>query len=45
MARRLRYILPGVAVHIIQRGVNRVACFRADTDYLVYLSHLRQLSA
>lgn len=45
MARRLRYILPGVAVHVIQRGVNRVACFRADTDYLVYLSQLRQLCA
>ena len=44
MARRSRYILPGVAVHIIQRGVNRVPCFRAEADYLVYLSHLRQLS-
>ena len=31
-------------MHIIQRGVNRVACFRTDADYLVYLSHLRQLS-
>jgi putative transposase len=45
MARRPRYLLPGVAVHIIQRGVNRAACFRAEADYLVYLSHLRQLSA
>jgi putative transposase len=44
MARRLRYILPGVAVHIVQRGVNRAACFHGDADYLVYLSHLRQLS-
>ena len=45
MARRPRYILPGVAVHVIQRAINRVACFRANADYLVYLSHLRQLSA
>jgi putative transposase len=45
MARRPRYILPGVAVHVIQRAVNRVACFRSDADYLVYLSHVRQLSA
>jgi putative transposase len=45
MARRLRLILPGVAVHLIQRGVNRVPCFRAEADYLVYLSHLWQLSA
>ena len=44
MARRLRQILPGVAVHVIQRGVNRSACFRADPDYFVYLSNLRQLS-
>jgi putative transposase len=44
MARRLRYILPGVAVHVVQRGVDRAACFRGDADYLVYLSHLRQLS-
>jgi REP-associated tyrosine transposase len=45
MARRLRHILPGVAVHLIQRGVNRAACFGAEADYLVYLSHVRQLSA
>jgi putative transposase len=44
MPRSLRLILPGVAVHIIQRGNNRAACFRTDGDYLVYLAHLRQLS-
>ena len=33
-----------MAVHVIQRGNNRVACFREDVDYLVYLSHLRELS-
>jgi putative transposase len=45
MARLPRQLLPGVAVHVIQRGVNRVPCFRGDADYLVYLSHLRRLSA
>ena len=45
MARRARQFYPGVAVHVIQRGVNRVACFRAEADYLIYLSHLRSLSA
>ena len=45
MARPSRQLLPGVAVHVIQRGVNRVPCFRLDADYLVYLSHLRCLSA
>ena len=44
MPRPSRLILPGVAVHIIQRGNNRVACFRNDNDYLMYLAHLRQLS-
>jgi putative transposase len=42
--RPLRLILPGVAVHVIQRGNNRVACFRHEADYLVYLSHLRELA-
>lgn len=44
MPRSLRLILPGVAVHVIQRGNNRAACFRSDSDYLVYLAHLRKLS-
>ena len=44
MARPLRRILPDVAVHIRQRGVNGVACFRAEADYLFYLSYLRRLS-
>jgi putative transposase len=44
MPRSLRLILPGIAVHIIQRGNNRAACFRSDGDHLVYLAHLRQLS-
>ena len=44
MPRLLRLILPGTAVHIVQRGNNRAACFRQDADYLVYLSHLRELS-
>lgn len=44
MARHPRLIFPDVAVHIIQRGNNRNACFRADGDYLVYLAHLRHLS-
>ncbi|HWD23664.1 MAG TPA: transposase [Burkholderiales bacterium] len=44
MPRPLRLILPGVAVHIIQRGNNRVACFRQDSDCLVYLSHLQELA-
>lgn len=44
MARRPRLIYPQVAAHIIQRGNNRNACFRADGDYLTYLAHLRHLA-
>jgi len=44
MSRPWRLILPGVALHIIQRGNNRSACFREDSDYLTYLAHLRHLS-
>ena len=43
MPRPPRSILPGVAVHVNQRGNNRVACFRHESDYLMYLAHLRQL--
>jgi len=45
MPRQSRYIVPEVAAHIIQRGNNRIACFREDSDYLTYLFHLRQLAA
>jgi putative transposase len=41
----MRLVFPGVALHVIQRGVDRAACFRAEADYLVYLSHLRSLSS
>jgi putative transposase len=45
MARPARFILPGVAVHAIQRGNNRASCFRGAGDYAAYLSSLRELSA
>jgi putative transposase len=44
MARVARLVVPDVALHIIQRGNNRNACFAHDSDYLTYLSTLRQLS-
>lgn len=40
MPRRSRIILPGVPVHLIQRGNNRQACFYADEDYQAYLHWL-----
>jgi putative transposase len=44
MARQNRLILPGVAVHITQRGNDRADCFRRDSDYMVYLLHLCELA-
>lgn len=45
MSRPVRLIVPGVALHIIQRGNNRAACFGQDADYLTYLGYLRHLSS
>jgi putative transposase len=45
MPRHSRLVLPGVALHIIQRGNDRQACFRRDGDYLLYLLHLRELAS
>jgi len=44
MPRQRRLIFPGVAVHVVQRGNNRMACFRGDSDYRLYLLYLRELS-
>jgi putative transposase len=44
MARHPRVSVPGVALHVIQRGNNRSACFLQDGDYLTYLAYLRHLS-
>jgi putative transposase len=45
MPRQQRLIVPDVAVHIVQRGNNRGACFFGPGDYRLYLLHLRQLAA
>jgi putative transposase len=44
MPRQARLVLPDVALHVIQRGHNRQACFRHETDHLVYLTLLHDLS-
>jgi putative transposase len=44
MPRRPRLTLAGVAVHLIQRGNNRGACFFAEEDYSLYLHHLAELA-
>jgi putative transposase len=42
LPRRARLALPGVPLHIIQRGNNRQVCFFADEDYRFYLDWLKQ---
>jgi len=43
MPRQARYVVPDVALHVIQRGHNRTTCFRDDTDRMVYLADLANL--
>jgi len=42
MPRRQRMYLPGVPAHVVQRGVNRTACFFTDADYRCYLTYLKK---
>ena len=44
MARRMRLRLGGVAVHLIQRGVDGEACFLTDRDRACYLAELGALT-
>ena len=44
MARRPRFVLPGVPQHVIQRGNNREPCFFSEEDYRAYLSILSEVS-
>ena len=45
MGRHSRLVVPGVALHVRQRGNARQDCFRQDNDRLVYLSLLREHAA
>ena len=45
MPRRLRFVLPGVPLHVVQRGVNRQACFLDGKDKQRYLDYLRSCLA
>lgn len=42
MPRKRRLFLPGVPVHVVQRGNHRQAVFSDDNDYRVYLERLGQ---
>lgn len=45
MPRRPRLLLPGVPIHIIQRGIDRSACFFTDADRSFYLEALEECAA
>lgn len=45
MPRRSRIRLPGLPLHIVQRGVNRTACFLSDGDRMHYLDLLGRAAA
>src|SRR6266566_5488749 len=40
MPRKLRFTLPGIPQHVIQRGNNREPCFLGEPDYRRYLDDL-----
>lgn len=44
MPRRPRLVVPGLALHIVQRGVDRQACFFTDDDRVFYLAALGHLA-
>ncbi|MBB3167182.1 REP element-mobilizing transposase RayT [Simiduia aestuariiviva] len=41
MARLPRLCLPGIPLHIIQRGTNRQACFASEEDFTAYAFWLK----
>jgi len=41
MPRTARFVLPDLALHVIQRGNNRGNCFFREADYAAYLGYLR----
>jgi putative transposase len=44
MARRRRILIPGYPLHLVQRGVDRMPCFRHRRDYAIYLGLLEELA-
>ena len=45
MPRTARFLLPGLPLHVIQRGHNRSPCFIRDLNYELYLALLKEFSA
>lgn len=45
MQNPIRYCPAGIPVHIIQRGNDRIDCFRSDKDRGVYMKYLRKAAS
>lgn len=45
MPRTARVVLPEVALHVTQRGINGAPCFFRPSDYRIYLRYLRVFAA
>jgi REP-associated tyrosine transposase len=45
MARQRRIFIPGVSAHVIDRGTDRLAIFRDDSDHRVFLAFLQEASS
>jgi putative transposase len=43
MPRRARIMIPGITVHVVQRGNNKAGCFFDDVDREFYLFHLARM--
>lgn len=44
MPRRARIVVPGLPLHVVQRGNNKAVCFLSDDDHRFYLHQLARLS-
>jgi len=44
MPRKPRFIVPGVPVHVVQRGRSREAVFHQEPDYQIHLEYLKEAS-
>jgi putative transposase len=45
MPRAARLVVPGIPLHVVQRGLNRQPCFFGPIDYIAYLDFLRGSAA
>jgi putative transposase len=45
MPREARWVMPGIPLHIVQRGINRNTCFFSEADYSTYLHFLGSSAA